>query len=567
MFPDEGVPYRKQLFEGQLLPPDVDPDEGQMALVRVNRAWIPVILGALTSLTHRSTWRTDDPELILQTQYRVNDLLKLFVIPLEEPPFYDDDETADDEQLPEAPWYENVADWVITAFLATTFTPGAAIVYKTTIPRLRLAFRTGDLGAIARVFLNDLEIWTGDTFAPTVGQLTAELDAEAFALTNNLGEPPWTLKVVHTGVEAGVRGRLSEETELKLEVELGDIRPKVSGMQLRQNGCVIEVSFDGDTWTTLYDPTDCVDGLIDQGIQDAIDDGRIGNTPNQPGPSDPPSPGACKTYHVILEGASVWHLPSSVKNGDRITVSNASGGWGENPTGRWYCPNGNPYGLGICAPGVFDHEDDDPIPTLPHMQLIARFGEQWFDPLAGSTTVSNASVPVDVFFQANDLQLYDNVGALSFDVEVCSGSWQKVFDFKVNSTGWIADLGGNINATVGVGILVNYLTHTNPNYWAARGYYPFTLPAGSAVTKLDFYFEGSPLGTYTKQCLVQNSSGGGSLGINVSGARSSPLTSGAINYNTAGAARIFLLYHNEAASGAAKVTKIIVTGTGTEPTW
>lgn len=443
MLPDEGVPYAGRVFVGPLPPPDEDPDEGQMALVRVNRKWIPYILGACSTLRHRSTWDTSDSDLILLTQYRVNNLLNLFVNPLEEPPFYDSDETADNDALPPAPWYENLSDWIIEAFLATTFTPGAAIVYSTTIPRIRLAFRTGDLGAIVRVLIDDIQIWLGDTNAPTVGLLEQELDVASFASEHALGDPPWELKIVHGGAPLGFLGPMEAEPQLKLEVELGDIRPREASVQLRQSGCVLQQSTDGVNWTGLFDPTSCIDGIVDTTIQDRINDGTLQRGGTQAGPQAPPTEGQCRIYHVALSGRDRWHSPSPVSSGDTILISNPVGGWYDGST-FWRCPDGSNYVLGACDTNAKTHVSGDPLnPGAYHMALIGLIGATYFDPLTAVYVVPAGTVASDFFIQANDGSLSDNQGTVEFDVQVCSAvTWCYVWDFTA-SNGAFSVVGSN----------------------------------------------------------------------------------------------------------------------------
>lgn len=114
-----------------------------------------------------------------------------------EPPIAEDAGELDGE--PQQPWYDELADWIIAGFLAITFTPEAAIMYRATIPKMRVAFRTGSLGAAIKILLNNLEIWTGDSYGPIPGILEQVLDLQAFADTNNLGDPPWDLRIIHDG--------------------------------------------------------------------------------------------------------------------------------------------------------------------------------------------------------------------------------------------------------------------------------------------------------------------------------------------------------------------------------
>lgn len=424
-------------FPFPMIPPSATPGGGDLIRIELNREWLQFVTGAATTLCLAKAWITDNEDDAMEIRQQALDLLGQLNTPVVDPPFYESDETADDEQLPDSPWYEDIADWVISAFLATTFTTGAAIVYQTTIPRLRLAFRTGDLGAIVRVLLNDLEIWTGSTNAPVSGLLEQILDVQDFAEANELGAAPWTLKILHDGAPLGIVARLGETTSYKLEVELGDIRVRTDEVQLRQDGCVLQTSSDGENWTTLYDPTTCVDGLIDAGIDDAIADGRIARNGLQGGPQAAPAAGECRNYHVILSGRDRWHCPNPVGAGDTIQISNPVGGWFDGST-FWRCPDGSNYVLGICDANAKTHVAGDPLnPGAYHMALVGLFGSTYFDPLTQVYTVPSGTAATDFFIQANDGSLSDNQGQVEFDVNVCSGAvWCYELDFTQSNFGF-----------------------------------------------------------------------------------------------------------------------------------
>lgn len=420
MFLDPGFEGNPDPFPFSAIPPADEPAGGELMTIRVNRQWLEFVTGAACALVLSKTWDVATDDERKEIRARAQDLLGVLNTPIEEPPFYESDETADDVQLPVEPWYESLSDWVITAFLAITFTPGAAIVYKTTIPKLRLAFRTGDLGAIVRVLLDDLEIWTGDTNAAEIGLLEANLDVESFAAEHSLGAGPYTLKIIHGGVPLGAVPRLFETSAYKLEVELGDIRPRTGSLELRQNGCVIQVSTDGANWDTLYDPTSCVEGLIDTGIQDRIADGTLGRPFGQLQPAEPPAPEQCQTYYVTLNANSQWTLPSLLGYGDTIQVTDMTGGWSDG-TIAWRGPDGSAYAFGEYGHAGYTHADDDILnPTAYHMALIMRVGETWFPAPTDSFTNEAGTTPLAVTFQANDDPISDNTGSIEFTVTVCS---------------------------------------------------------------------------------------------------------------------------------------------------
>lgn len=159
--------------------------------------WIALFTGALLELT--KPWNFEQygeltPE---ETAAYCTTLFEQFNIDQDDPPYAQDADELDGQ--PTQPWYDTLADWIITGFLAVTFTPQAGIVYATTIPKMRVALRTGNIGAAFKVLLNNLEIWTGDSYGPIPDILSSDLDLQQFALDNDLGDPPWDLKIVHDG--------------------------------------------------------------------------------------------------------------------------------------------------------------------------------------------------------------------------------------------------------------------------------------------------------------------------------------------------------------------------------
>lgn len=445
MFLQPDQDFNPEPWPFPMVPPSVDPGGGDLVKIAVNREWLQFVTGAATTLCLARAWVANTDAEMAEIRQKAMDLLGQLNTPLEEPPFYEDDEHAGDETLPEAPWYENLSDWIISAFLALTFTPDAAIIYRATIPKLRLAFRTGDLGAIVRVLLNDLEIWTGSTSAPSQGLLEANLDAEAFAAAHSLGNPPWTLKIIHDGPPGGVDYDDPTYPKGKLEVELGDIRPREEAMQLRQDGCIIQTSTDGENWTTLYDPTDCVDGLIGTAITDAIADGTLAQPGGQPGAGGTLAPSECKTYHVQLAANQVWHSPVPVADGYTITVSNLTGAWSDGQV-LWACPQGVTYLLGACfSESPILPDEGDPLQTGNHMQLIAMVGDTPMDIVSAPITVPQATGNVDLLFQANDGSLSDDLGGIEFDLEICAPpafAWCYSIDFTQDDGDFAAYVGG-----------------------------------------------------------------------------------------------------------------------------
>lgn len=229
------------------LTPDNPPSDKMFSrriFIPADKQWLALIDGALNELTKPYNWTPHGAMSVDDTCAAFDDIYQQFVHNQDEPPDWHD---ADDvDGTPELPWYEQLEDWVVQGFLAITFTPLASLVYSVTVPKLRLAFRTGNIGAIFRILLNGLEIATGDSYSPITDILNVDLDISAFAAANGLGSGPYALTVQHNGNSFnGARAKLeyvrskTAETVMQTILEYDD-------------HCGLRWSYDnGDTWTSI----------------------------------------------------------------------------------------------------------------------------------------------------------------------------------------------------------------------------------------------------------------------------------------------------------------------------
>lgn len=160
--------------------------------------------------------------------------------------------------------------------------------------------------------------------------------------------------------------------------------------------------------------------------------GAIPGAVTQPPPSDAPLVNDCREFFVTLNARDKWLLPFPVSAGATIQILDAAGGWNDG-TPTWACPTGAVYGLGICgAPLALTA--GDPIPTLPHMQIVGQYGtvDGWFDPMAFPFVIPSGVTDAQVTLQANDSVLTDNQGSVTFKVRVCNlvalQSWLSTFN-------------------------------------------------------------------------------------------------------------------------------------------
>lgn len=414
-----------------------NPPENQWVIRHIklpaDNRWTGVFDGHLLDLCYRHTWEQDGDMSPDDMAQWFTDHYAEFTTDYKETP---NSETPGDlDGTPQYPWYEQLYDWIIEGFLAVTFTPNAAIVYQATVPKLRIAFRTNDIGALFRVLINGVEIWTGDSYGPVIDVIEQVFDTSSY-------ETPYTVRIEHNGT--GDHG-FSEAS--KLEYIRQDVVSDMVQTILRADpaGCGIQWSLDdGGTWETI-DLSTCITGLSNDAINQAIQDGLIA-TPGQQPSEGTPEPGQCVTYRVSLTGNNVWYCPSPVNSSDTITITNARGGWWDgDPLDQWKCPDGNAYAFGQCIEATETHEGD-PINTVPHMALIGRVVNTYFDAIRDGYTVPSGVVNQPLTMQANDSELSDNAGSIEFDIEICASDlvfdWHYSWDLRIDVGGWTAGHGG-----------------------------------------------------------------------------------------------------------------------------
>jgi hypothetical protein len=394
-------------------------------LIPATAEFLALVNGALIELCKVYNWEQDGEMTPAETAEYFLDMWQAYTKNVNEPPDWTNSEDVDGE--PEQPWYDELADWIITGFLAVTFTPQAAIVYQSTVPRLRVAFRTGDIGALFRVLINGVEVWSGDSYSPITDLIEQVFDMSAET-------SPYTVRVEHNGIGGGFG------SEAKLEfVRQGAVADMVATiLRADPEGCGVQWSIDnGEQWATV-DLSECIGTIADDRIQQAIEDGTIPRGGQDP--ESPPAPEECKTYRVKLAANSAWVCPSPVNAGGTVQIANATGSWndgsGLGALGPWFCPDGNSYGLGTCGDDGAVNAGD-PLPTTFHMAIVA-YCEGWFDP-ATMLTVPNGVSNAQLTIQANDATISDNLGEVEFDVTVCTASSTLhcyEWDFTAGKSGW-----------------------------------------------------------------------------------------------------------------------------------
>lgn len=212
----------------------------------------------------------------------------------------------------------------------------------------------------------------------------------------------------------------------------------------RQTDCLLEYSLDsGATWETAYDGMDCLTAAIADGVilggsalDDAIASGKI-SPGQQQGPTSAPGLGFCKDFYVTLSSNQKWICPVPIKGYYTIQVEDCRGGWTPDPTHYWYCPSGETYTFGGCAAGTGATDSGDPLNTVNHMRLVGNYGTTWID-LFDEFYIVPGSVTTDqqLYIQANDSDISNNLGSVTFHITICQSTWTHVFNFLSSDGGF-----------------------------------------------------------------------------------------------------------------------------------
>jgi len=151
----------------------------------------------------------------------------------------------------------------------------------------------------------------------------------------------------------------------------------------------------------------------------------------------------------------VWDFGNNINitfNSSPAYWIGGSGAWNDGTLG-WNCVNGFTYALGLCA-SAESPEGSDPLQTANHMRLIVNIDGEWFDAYNQLIAVPGGVSDGQVYFQANDSDLTDNSGTVSFHVKICrfavaaepitisyeSGTGVTVLDTSEGQTEWIISM-------------------------------------------------------------------------------------------------------------------------------
>lgn len=209
------------------------------------------------------------------------------------------------------------------------------------------------------------------------------------------------------------------------------------------NSCDLQRSFDGgETWESWANVRLCAESTITDVFGPGSDQPGSRSQPGeQPGGGDPEL-GQCFDLDLTVQGSSMLLIPLAIKSGWTLTFTQVKGAWNDGNIGHdWVCPTGHAFFLGTCSALVEGTDSSDPIPTLPHMQLIIRLPDGTYDelPLDGSEyTIPPGQPDGNVFLLANDSVLSDNQGSISLHLLACNTSATCYeWDFSTGEHGFV----------------------------------------------------------------------------------------------------------------------------------
>ena len=186
-------------FPEELIPPSVDPDEGETSLYAYNPAWSKVLAAACDQLLQYPSWLGTHDEKLLAVNRALSLKIQLqipvYVGEREVPtPYWDDETDVDDEATPEdQEWYgmvtnpsapadeltfvENAVIWILSGFIALVLVPAlpagvaAGLAFRTLATRFTLAFNRGDIREQFRVIIDAQDYGTVDTEGLSTGDI------------------------------------------------------------------------------------------------------------------------------------------------------------------------------------------------------------------------------------------------------------------------------------------------------------------------------------------------------------------------------------------------------------
>jgi hypothetical protein len=252
------------------------------------------------------------------------------------------------------------------------------------------------------------------------------------------------------------------------------------------NPCLLQTSIDGVNWCTFADISKC------------------GTPNNQPGAGSPqPQPGGgTQCYDTQLRANDRFFIPTTVSEGDQISISFGDGVWGDPSSPLPRCGDGNVY-LGVaCQSGTEFTVTGDPMNTKPHMSIVVNVGGTFYAQVDGVITVPSGVHFAQAWVQANTDPL--NAASGSMPIHVCVTNnqatvWSHTFQLPTGSDGWFATTDGTTPDTTYCqyvplsGFEANcYLAPDGAHQVIA--YISIAVPVGAQIQGIAFTYDMTPVG-------------------------------------------------------------------------
>jgi len=256
----------------------------------------------------------------------------------------------------------------------------------------------------------------------------------------------WADDPGHTALEVG---KIFKEIFYGIRRDNCTVCPSIPGITIEDVDMGLRVDCDCNVFITCCDGTEKQILTANQ-VRDLIG-GQPGGGSEQPQPG-----GGCVTYHGTMGAREAWYVPTLVSDGDTIELLSLEGAWNDGDLSRWYCGDGERFVGGACI-GLQATDPGDPLPTAPHMSIVALVGSTYYDLTSGPVTIGGGVSNEQLTLAPNDSDLTNNSGSITFDMKVCNNQgapWSHLLDLTIDPSGWQIDtLGGELAGqwTPGIG--------------------------------------------------------------------------------------------------------------------
>jgi hypothetical protein len=231
----------------------------------------------------------------------------------------------------------------------------------------------------------------------------------------------WQRDAAHTGIRAA---RKMKPRWFEAVQSIGLCEPVApgGGGLIEEDFMPIRVDCDCNVFITCCDGTEKQILTADQ-VKTLIQ-GQPSNNVPQPAPG-----GGCQTISMRLEAGKTQVIPVPVSTGDTIQISAVDGAMNEDLV-LWFCQSGQAYYAGECQ-GPSTHFTSDPFPLLNHGSLLIDVGLGRDGLGTALYTVPGGVSNVQPALSANMSFGLGANGFYTFLVTVCNNqpkTWTHVFD-------------------------------------------------------------------------------------------------------------------------------------------